>query len=178
MNTTEFEAAVTRLRPRLRRIAAQIVGWSDADDVVQTTLINAWRDRDKIQTFEAYLVTQITDDAKNCVAGVDRTASEGTHLERERLADFAPPRAGDSEDKALTQIVVHQVLDKLPEDIRAAVWAVYAEGVSWEDAAEEAGVAKRTLHDRVAKWLPYLREQLGRPESPSSRANKYGGTDK
>lgn len=174
MNQTEFDATVAKLRPRLRRIAAHVVGWSDADDVVQNALLDASRDASlTTENAETYLVQRTMNDAQNYAAGLARAASTGAHLEVTQK--FEAQRPGDAEDTALTQLSVRGALAALPADICAAVWAVFAEGVSWRDAATEAGVPVKTLHNRVAKWLPYLREQLGGTKTSSSRYDIHGG---
>jgi DNA-directed RNA polymerase specialized sigma24 family protein len=133
---------------------------------VQETLAREFRNRRVIGNPEAYLVEAVKQDAKNYAGGLLRDASIGAYLARE-----APRPAPIDENVLTTRLMVREALEALPEDIRAAVWAVYAEGVSWRQAAEEAGVSTMTLHDRVEKWLPHLREQLGRTDSPTSRTD-------
>jgi RNA polymerase sigma factor (sigma-70 family) len=151
----EVERAVAALRARLVRIAARIVGRDEAEDVVQITTANAYRNRDRIGNLDAYLVTQVKDDAKNYVSSLHREDSIGRYLDRED-----PRPEVITEDDLIARVDVERALTALPEDIRRAVCAVYVDGISWDAAAKEAGVPRQTLQKRVEKWLPYLREML------------------
>jgi len=164
MTKDKDEKILQRLRPKLTRVAAGIVGDAYAEDVVQITFMNEYRKLREAEDVEAYLVEAVKRDAQNFARGEER--------EFERIEDFVmrygQPAVIEDVDVLDLKIDVRRALEKLPEDIRRAVWAVYAEGATWREVAEELGVSVMTLHDRVDKWLPVLREYLDRTNNRSA----------
>jgi len=61
-----FHAAAGRVRPRLLRQAAAMVGPNDAEDVVQEALVRAWRlTRIRPKNWESWLFRITVNTAKN-----------------------------------------------------------------------------------------------------------------
>jgi len=60
------------------------------------------------------------------------------------------------------QILLHAALDKLPEDMRAAVHLVYFEDLSYEDAAKVMKKNKKQIDNLLYRAKAELRESLGK----------------
>jgi RNA polymerase sigma factor (sigma-70 family) len=165
MNRTQFEQAVEAQRPRLLKVAANLVG-RDAEDVVQRAIEDAfaggqWK-RD-VKDIEAWLTTAVQNTAQNAL----RTSTRALDHEAEYL-DRNPPRVINEEDLVL-KVDVERALSKLPEHARRAIWAVYVEGETWEAVGEELGRPFEALKKEVQrKWWPLLTQELMSRETPSA----------
>jgi RNA polymerase sigma-70 factor, ECF subfamily len=148
---------VTHL-PALRAFAVSLTrNGSQADDLVQDTIVKAWKNFDKFQpgtNMRAWLFTILRNTfysamrkSRREVADVDgamaATLAEKPHHDgRLAMADF---------EKAFAT---------LPEEQREALILVGASGFSYEEAAETCGVAVGTIKSRVNRGRARLAELL------------------
>jgi RNA polymerase sigma factor (sigma-70 family) len=167
MKRNEFEKLVAEVRPRLLKIAARVAGPSYADDAVQEAVADVWRNRGGAAQIKRYLKIATKNAAKDIARSEERQMDQ---IER-HVTEYGRPIIVEDVESLEKKIDVRRALAQLPEDIRAAVWAVYAEGASWQDVADELGTPRKTLFDRVQKALPFLREQLGRQDPPSAASH-------
>lgn len=146
-------------RPYLRRVAARVVGADDADDLVQETLLLAWRGRGAF-------------DGRNpagWLAAICR--HRGIDLARRRrfvtlVLDHLPQRpdpAPGPEAGALTHEVGEAILlalATLSDQQADAVWRCCAEGQTYDAAAADLGVPKTTVRMRLNAGRQRLRALL------------------
>lgn len=155
MNRKTFERLIEEQRPRLVRVAAGIVGEHAAADVVQIAIAQAWRDGDwKTQSYNdgsRDLTVHVQGDAKNHLEAEQRSQ------EREAMFTARLPHDEGERDDAID---VRYAMTKLPEEIRAAVFAVVIEGATEAEFAVEIGVNQSTVHRRVKRGLELLRDAL------------------
>lgn len=147
--------------PHLRAFGASLSGSTQlADDLVQETLLKAWRHADSFTegtNFKAWVFTilrntyyslyrrrgrEVQDTDGFYASQVAVSASQDGHMD---LADFR---------KALVQ---------LPEEQREALIMIGATGLSYEEAAGICGVAIGTMKSRVNRARIRLSELLGLP---------------
>ncbi|MGL5734239.1 MAG: sigma-70 family RNA polymerase sigma factor [Beijerinckiaceae bacterium] len=147
------------LVPNLRAFAKSLSGSSDkADDLVQETLIKAWKNRASFMAgsnLKAWLFTILrntflserrkarheVEDADGVYAGQMSTHGEQSgHMD---LTDF------------------RNALAKLPAEQREALILIGAEGFSYEDAALMCGCAIGTMKSRVNRARNRLAELMG-----------------
>lgn len=157
MRQREFEHEIGSQRARLLRVAVNLVGEHSAPDVVQNAMETVfkseqWKRLDAGDDFARYLTTSVQNAAKMHLRSDER------RLEQEAMFAAELPLHEGERDDALD---VRYALSTLPEDVARALWAVHVEEVSWDAVAAELGVPRPTLQKRVAKWLPFLKEQLG-----------------
>jgi RNA polymerase sigma-70 factor, ECF subfamily len=138
---------VIALIPALRAFAWSISrNGSDADDLVQDTLIKAWRHRERFEpgtNLRAWLFTIL------------RNTYYTTMVRRRREVRDEDDQHANSLSSAPTQewrlaiLALQSALEQLPEEHREAIVLVGAAGLSYEEAAELCGCALGTIKSRV-----------------------------
>ena len=119
---------------------------SDADDLVQETLIKAWTHRDKFEpgtNLRAWLFTILRNTYYTAVVKRRREVAdeEGRHA--------AALSEAPSQDWSVAVHALRAALAKLPDEHREALVLVGAAGLSYEEAAEICGCALGTIKSRV-----------------------------
>jgi RNA polymerase sigma-70 factor (ECF subfamily) len=162
-DSTGLQKELALLVPNLRAFARSLCGNTDqADDLVQETLVKAWRSRESFvvgSNLKAWLFTIL----------------RNTFLSERRKRKF---EVNDTDGKLALQLSVKgeqaghmDLLDfakafaTLPEEQREALILVGAEGFAYEDAALMCGCAVGTIKSRVNRARVKLVEQLGLNEA-------------
>ena len=174
LTTEEYLTAVEQMRPSLVETARQNCYLpDDAEDVVQEVIMYCLRELSTYDPAKASLKTWVTGKVICEAIGSSRAPmrrykqlvqeytgfpddvehTEDTH--RAQMKPRPPQEQGYEPDYDL-KISVQQALAKLPEDERKAATAVFLEGYTEGEYAEQAGVTDRT----VRRWLKSAREQL------------------
>lgn len=158
LDIDDWRSGVIALAPSLRAFAYSLSrDPSDADDLVQETLVKAWAHRAKFQpgsNLRAWLFTilrnswysaagkrrrEVADEDGRHAAGLTSPAAQMPSLELKELQD---------------------ALNQLPAEHREAIVMVGAAGLSYEEAAEIAGCALGTIKSRVNRARNRLAELL------------------
>lgn len=151
----EFEEALVAAIPHLRAFARSLVpDMAAADDLVQETLVKAWKSRDSFApgtNFRAWLFTILR----------NAFISQSRKLKRE---------VGDPDNSYTNMLSVpaeqhghielkefQAALSELTQDQRQALLLIGAEGFSYIEAAEICGCAVGTIKSRVSR----ARNKLG-----------------
>jgi RNA polymerase sigma-70 factor, ECF subfamily len=144
---TKWRDEVVALIPALRAFAWSISrNGSDADDLVQDTLIKAWSHRDKFETgtnLRAWLFTILRNTYYTAVVRRRREVrdEDGQYA---RALTSAP-----TQEWGLAVQALQAALDQLPAEHREALILVGAAGLSYEEAADVCGCALGTIKSRV-----------------------------
>jgi RNA polymerase sigma-70 factor (ECF subfamily) len=134
----------------MSHVAARLAPGADRDDIVQESLVRAWRRR---STFDA---TRGTARAWLCAIAADqaRRATRRARPQVESAVGAANPYDSD------LFLDLERALSRLPQRQREAVDLVYVVGLTVAEAATVMGVAvgtvKSTLSDARAKLRPLL----------------------
>jgi RNA polymerase sigma-70 factor (ECF subfamily) len=144
---TDWRDQVVALIPALRAFAWSISrNGSDADDLVQDTLIKAWRHRDKFETgtnLRAWLFTILRNTYYTAVVRRRREVRDEDDQHARSLTS-AP-----TQEWGLALRSLQEALNQLPHEHREALILVGAAGLSYEEAADICGCALGTIKSRV-----------------------------
>ncbi len=134
-----------------------------AEDVVQETLLRAWRHLDRIDGASgnprAYLMTV----ARNVLTDQWRAARSRPTLVSEAVDVPAPPSPDDL-DAALERWLVAAALERLTPEHRAVVQSLYYDGRTVDETARTLGIPPGTVKSRGYYALRALRsafEEMG-----------------
>jgi RNA polymerase sigma-70 factor, ECF subfamily len=138
---------VVGLIPALRAFAWSLChNASDADDLVQDTLIKAWTNREKFEpgtNLRAWLFTILRNTYYTAVLRRRREV-------RDEMGEYASTlKSAPTQDWSVAVHSLQDALRKLPDEHREALILVGAAGLSYEEAAEICGCALGTIKSRV-----------------------------
>jgi RNA polymerase sigma-70 factor, ECF subfamily len=138
---------VVSLIPALRAFAWSLChNASDADDLVQDTLIKAWTNREKFEpgtNLRAWLFTILRNTYYTAVLRRRREV-------RDETGEYASTlKSAPTQDWSVAVHSLQEALLKLPDEHREALVLVGAAGLSYEEAAEICGCALGTIKSRV-----------------------------
>jgi RNA polymerase sigma-70 factor, ECF subfamily len=138
---------VVELIPALRAFAWSLShNSSDADDLVQDTLIKAWSNREKFEigtNLRAWLFTILRNTYYTNTVKRRREVRDETGKYAAMLC--APP----TQDWSVALKSLQAALAELPDEHREALILVGAAGLTYEEAAEICGCALGTIKSRV-----------------------------
>jgi RNA polymerase sigma-70 factor, ECF subfamily len=135
-----------------------------AEDLVQETLLRAWRHIDHLETdssgrTRSYLLTI----ARNVVTNAWRAEQRRPRLVADESAVESVPSA-DSVDQLVEGWLVAEALERLSPDHQAVVKAMYYEGQSVSDTAARLRIPEGTVKSRAYYAVRALRtafEEMG-----------------
>jgi RNA polymerase sigma-70 factor (ECF subfamily) len=143
----EWRDQVVAMIPALRAFAWSVSrNGSDADDLVQDTLIKAWTHRDKFEpgtNLRAWLFTILRNTYYTAIVRRRREVRDEDDQHAQSLTS-AP-----TQEWGLAMRSLQAALRKLPHEHREALILVGAAGLSYEEAAEICGCALGTIKSRV-----------------------------
>lgn len=145
--SAEFRAQIIAAIPGLRAFGLSLTARSDkADDLVQETLMKAWKHHESFQqgtNMKAWLYTILRNEFYSQIRKRKREVEDADGIYSSKVAVHA------EQDGHLDMADLRIALAKLPEDQREAIILVGASGFSYEEAAEICAVAVGTIKSRV-----------------------------
>jgi RNA polymerase sigma-70 factor (ECF subfamily) len=164
-----FGAEVLRYLESLYATALRLTrNRADAEDLVQDTLVKAFRFSDKFEpgtNLRAWLSTILHNTWRNRIRDAGRAAVEvdSTRLEEaEAAAD--PSAASETPEQLLLRKTLDEdlrvALDELPDVFRQAVWMRDVEEFSYAEIAKMLDVPIGTVMSRISRGRRLLLDQL------------------
>lgn len=155
-NTKSFVELVQRYDRSMRSIAYAAIGNSpDFEDVIQNSLINAFRNLDSFQlqtNFQSWLIRIVHNAAIDHARKIKRTEQ------------FAETMQADFSATVVTRLDVNAALAKLSEPQRTAVMLVDGLGFDYRTAATTLDTPEGTVASRVNTARSALRKTLAEKE--------------
>ena len=156
--SNEFRENIVAAIPSLRAFGLSLTARGDrADDLVQETLMKAWKHHDSFQpgtNMKAWLFTILRNEFYSQIRKRKREVEDGDGFYSGKVAVHAEQHGH------LDMADLRVALAKLPEDQREAIILVGASGFSYEEAAEICSVAIGTIKSRVNRARTKLTELL------------------
>jgi RNA polymerase sigma-70 factor, ECF subfamily len=156
--TSQLQDELGKLVPNLRAFARSLSGNADqADDLVQETLVKAWKHRASFEpgtNLKAWLFTIL----RNCFLSERRKRK----LEVEDKDGFYAARVSvhGSQSSHMDLVDFAKALELLPVEQKEALLLIGAEGFSYEEASAMCGCAVGTIKSRVNRARAKLAELL------------------
>jgi RNA polymerase sigma-70 factor, ECF subfamily len=150
----EHAAALWRYAVRLTGDTAR------AEDVVQETLLRAWRHPEVTDDGERSARAWLFTVARNLIIDERRSArfrSESGTADMEQAADRAGP---DEVEAALDRMLLGEAMGQLSEDHRAVIRRAYYQGWTTAQIAADLQIAEGTVKSRLHYGVRALRLKL------------------
>ncbi|MEV4703713.1 sigma-70 family RNA polymerase sigma factor [Actinoplanes sp. NPDC049316] len=128
-----------------------------AEDLVQETLLRAWRHIDHLEPDPARTRSYLLTIARNVVTNAWRAEQRRPHLVADDAAVEAAPVA-DNVDQLVEGWLVAEALERLSADHRAVVQAMYYEGRTVADTARNLAAPEGTVKSRAYYAVRALRQ--------------------
>jgi len=162
MNAQRFRDSIWPQRDRLYRLALRLVGEStEAEDVVQETMIKLWEDRNRlaeVNNLDAWCTRLVRN------LGIDRLRSK--QRRRNQPLEAAPQVADRAPDpiKSLQAADLKSHIDrlmmKLPEQRRLVLHLREVEGLSYREIADQLGISLDQVRTDIHRARQFLRAAL------------------
>src|SRR5215212_6551995 len=117
-----------------------------AEDVVQETLVRAWRHPDALVNGKGSVRGWLLTVARNIVT--DRVRARAARPQEVAESPATPPIERDHADQVVDSVVVLEALDRLSTDHRDVLMEIYFRGRSVTEAAQALGVPPGTVKSR------------------------------
>ena len=153
-----FKREMLAALPRLRAFAISLCGnASQADDLVQDTVLKAWSHQDQFEpgsNMIAWLITILRNQFYSIMRKAGREVPDSDGIFTESMATH-PAQYG-----SMDMLDFRRALEQLPPDQREAIILIGASGVSYDEAAVICNCAVGTIKSRVSRARIKLQELL------------------
>jgi len=126
-----------------------------ADDLVQETLVRAWKSMDKLKDVKAVKGWLLTILRRENARRFERKRPQESDMPTEEL-----PAGRKDYDTSTEAFVLRQALDRLPEDYREPLLMQVIHGYSQKEIAEHLGISVAGAGTRLFRAREKMRELL------------------
>lgn len=162
MKEIDFRADLLPLKDKLFRLALRITqDVSEAEDVVQETLIRAWERREElasVDSVEAYLLTVCRNLSIDHYERRENRNLPLSQVDIDAPAAEASPQERMEQDERVQRVREH--INQLPLRQREALQLRDIEGLSYREAAQALGMTEDVLRVTLHRARTALRQAL------------------
>jgi RNA polymerase sigma-70 factor (ECF subfamily) len=133
-----------------------------AEDVVQETLVRAWKHPEVLVNGKGSVRGWLLTVARNIIT--DRARARAARPTEVAESPLTPPIERDHADSVVDSMVVMEALDRLSGQHRDVLVELYFRGRSVSEAASALGIPPGTVKSRSHHALRALREVFGGPQ--------------
>lgn len=130
-----------------------------AEDVMQETLLRAWRHPESLLNGKGSVRGWLLTVARNIVT--DRARARAARPAEVAETPYSQPVEIDHADAVVDSVVVLEAMDRLSEDHREVLFEIYFHGRTVNEAAKMLGIPPGTVKSRSYYALRALRESFG-----------------
>jgi|SRR5438045_3469150 len=130
-----------------------------AEDVVQETLLRAWRHPESLLNGKGSVRGWLLTVARNIVT--DRARARSARPAEVSETPYSQPVSADHAEAVVDSVIVLEAMDRISEDHREVLVEIYYHGRSVNEAAEVLGIPPGTVKSRSYYALRALREAFG-----------------
>jgi RNA polymerase sigma-70 factor (ECF subfamily) len=132
---------------------------SAAEDVLQETLIRAWRHSESLSETSGSIRGWLFTVARNLVT--DRLRAKASRPTEVAESPASGPVERDHSQRVVDSMVALQALEKLSDEHRSVIVEIYFHDRSVAETAELLGIPAGTVKSRSHNALKFLRESMG-----------------
>jgi RNA polymerase sigma-70 factor, ECF subfamily len=138
-----------------------------AEDVVQETMLRAWRHCEGFSAEKGSVRGWLMRVAHNIA--MDKVRMRHSRPVEVAEASAPEPQVGDHADAVVTALDIRQVLARLSPSHRSVLEQVYMNGLTAGEAAAVLGIPEGTVFSRAYYGLRMMRRELGLPPGGPQR---------
>jgi RNA polymerase sigma-70 factor (ECF subfamily) len=151
-----YQEMSVSLMPYALRLTGYDRHW--AEDVVQETMIRAWRNANRLDPKPQLLRAWMCTVARRVVIDDRRSRRARPFEVEEAHEDYVS--VPDPAEQTVSSVVVHRALDKLPQAQREVILHTYMNGRTVNEVAKMLGVPPGTVKSRMYHGVRALRRSL------------------
>jgi len=168
-----FASVVPQHTAAMRRAAASLVGWADAEDVAQEAILRAWQAWGSLREVEAarsWLLRITVNIGLQWKRGSFGRAAKTEPLGDEQIEELATLATNPGTSDHTGSLDLRSAINTLGSDQRLAVVLRYYARMDASEIGEALGVPAATVRTRLRRGLMTLHERLnGTAGAPTRR---------
>ncbi len=135
-----------------------VKNWEDSEEIIQSTFLNIWKGRDRIDVkggAKSYLFQA----AKNNMIDYLRKR-KSTHEIDEGLIESVESLDSSSLDPLVIKEVILKIASGLKEKNREIFILNKLEGLTYEEIANHLNISKRSVEDNISRAMKHMKQEI------------------
>lgn len=158
-------ALFRRYRTSVYRLSYRLVGWNDAEDLVQDCFVVAFTQLDRLRepsAFSMWLSSIVVRTAHKCLRRRQMLQRLGLRSKTPIEVDLLVSRAAPPETAAELRRI-YAVVARMPAETQTALQLRRIEGFSFDEIAAKMDRSKATIKRRLAEAEQFMNKKLADP---------------
>ncbi|MCR3750680.1 RNA polymerase sigma-70 factor, ECF subfamily [Lentzea californiensis] len=157
-----LRAVYERYAPAVLRVAAaSLPSRADAEDVVQTTFVTAWRSRESFDPAKGSLLVWLLTIARRRAIDLLRSHTRDEHVVKVLHSTGGGSPSGEPvrPERIVDRMVVLEALDELPPQQRQVLLLAFYDDLTHEQIAAATGLPLGTVKSHLRRGMTRLRQR-------------------